>query len=420
VLQFGYALTPEPESADVVIVNTCCFIERAERECQEVIEQMLELKSIGKLRHVVVMGCMPQRYGASLWQRFPGLDAIVGCGASNSLLGVLQALKKQEQPAQKYALREDPVRCEVPRFRISPRHYAYVRVAEGCDNRCAYCIVPHIRGPQRSKPLEFIHREVKQLVDDGAREIILIAQDTARYGTDLYRRRMLSRLIEQLARVKGLGWLRLMYCHPASLASGVIRELARIPKVVKYLDLPVQHANNTLLRRYGRRVTRRRLERLIGTLREMVPGIVLRTSVIVGLPGETSEMFEELLRFLRWARFERLGAFEYSPQRGTPAFDWPDQVPAPVKKNRLKRLTEVQQQIAFGFHRSLVGSELETIIDERLDGEHFQLLGRTYGDAPEIDGTVLLKGPTNLPPGSIVTVRITGYRGYDLEGEVLR
>ncbi len=400
--QAGCVICERHEDAQILIVNTCGFIQDAKEESLDVIFQAAELKRPGGLETLIVTGCLAERYKDELARDLPEADLVVG-------------LRSEDAIVERCIAGSAPACDPAARLRITPPHFAYVRIADGCDNRCAYCVIPDIRGPYRSVPLEDVARETAQLAQDGAREICLIAQDTTRYGLDLYGRPRLHELLPRLAGVDGVEWLRLLYTHPAHYYPELLDALERTPKLVPYVDLPLQHVTDRMLAAMRRRVTETEARRLVETLRERVPGVFIRTTFIVGFPGETDDDFEALMRFVEETRFERLGAFMYSPEEGAPAAEFPDQIPDELKAERLDALMSLQQRIAFEHNRSLIGREMECIIDGP-DEERGGWIGRTFGDAPDVDGCVRVDDQT-LRPGDIVRLRIVAAEGYDLVAE---
>lgn len=415
----GFAICGEADGADVVVVNTCGFLKASEEESMGVIRSMLDLKRQGRIKGVVVAGCLPQRrVGSDL---FPDdVDAVMGLTDRARLTEVCREIVERNGSAVEHRRRDlarwgDPLNDpDMNRFRLTPRHYAYVRISEGCDRTCSFCIIPKIRGKFQSKKIPDIVAETRELAADGAKEIIVIAQDTTSYGLDLERRTMLPELIDAISAIDGVQWIRLMYCYPTHLTDRMIETVKTNPKVVKYIDLPVQHTVERLLRLMRRGITAQRQGDLIRAIRREVPGVVLRTSVIVGFPGETEEEFGQLLRDLEEFRFERLGAFRYSPEEGTPAATLDGQISADVIEERYDRIMRSQQKIAFAYNRGLVGQRMDVLIDQRSASDGWE--GRTAGDAPEIDGKVIVRGKNRLHEGAIAPVEITNVSGYDLLG----
>ncbi len=412
--QDGYTLVPDTEAADVVIVNTCGFIEPARQESLAVIREMLERKKQGQIGAVVVAGCLAERNKELLLEQVPGVDQIVGVfGRDEIRSAVDRALLQQTE--QRTLFRPAPIRTleDTARLRITPRHFAYLKISEGCDRLCTYCSIPHMRGKHVTKPIEEVLREARELAADGVRELIVVAQDSTYYGLDLYGKVRLAELLRLLAQVDGIEWIRLLYAYPEHFTDELLQTLGSTPKIVPYLDMPLQHINDRILRRMVRRVDRAATERLIAQLRQAVPGLVLRTTFIVGFPGETEAEFDELRQFLIEQKFERVGVFPYSFEPDTPSAKLDGHLPEEVKRQRMAQLMETQQAIAFAWNAQQVGKELEVIIDGR-DPEfagHYQ--GRSYADAPEIDSLIRVKGKS-LRPGDLVRAKVTAVDGYDL------
>jgi len=398
--------------ADWVLVNTCGFIEEAKSESIETVLEIAELKKENPHLKIAVAGCLSQRYADSLPAELPEADAVVGILTRANAARLLQRITGH---AGACPYGEDTDRR---RLRITPGHFAYLRVSEGCDNRCAYCAIPDIRGPLRSRPLENVLADAEELVSDGAVELNIIAQDTTSYGIDLYGAPRLGELLGELAHINPHGWLRLLYAHPAHISGDVIDALEKGYPIVPYLDLPLQHINDFVLARMGRGVTKGQVRDIISAVRRRVPGVHIRTTFIVGFPGEGEDEFAELMDFIRETRFERLGAFAYSREEGTRASEMTGQVDEDEKLRRLDILMETQREIAYDFNRSLVGKRLRGIIDGPSGRDDLPLAGRTYGDAPEVDGTVLASG--QAAAGELVEFEITGTEDYDLTAEVRR
>jgi ribosomal protein S12 methylthiotransferase len=420
--QAGYALTPEADGADVVVVNTCGFIEPARQESLGVIREMLDLKRQGRVGAVVVAGCLAERKGDELLRDVPGVDHIVGVFGREEIVQVVdRSRQRREADEQKSLFRPAPVRAleDTARLRITPRHYAYLKISEGCDRLCTFCAIPGMRGKHVTKPIEEVVKEARELAADGVRELILVAQDTTYYGLDLYGRVRLAELLRELEAVEGVEWVRLLYLYPAHITDELLDTLAGSKKVLPYLDMPLQHINDRMLRRMQRRVTRAQTEELLGKLRRAIPGLALRTTFIVGFPGETEAEFEELCAFVRQARFERAGVFTYSLEPGTPAERLPEHLGEEVKQERRNRLMEIQQEVAFAHASAQVGKEIEVIVDGPDPEVPGHVLARTAADAPDIDCLVRLKGK-NLQPGHLVRARITGADGYDLMARAIR
>jgi ribosomal protein S12 methylthiotransferase len=420
--QEGYALVPEADGADVVVVNTCGFIEPARQESLAVIREMLELKRQGRVGAVVVAGCLAERKKDELLQELPEVDQVVGVFGREEIEQVVGRARRAErdQQEQRSLFRPAPVQAQpdTARLRVTPRHYAYLKISEGCDRLCTFCAIPSMRGKHVTKPIEEVVREARELAGDGVRELILVAQDTTYYGLDLYGRARLADLLRELDRVEGIDWIRILYAYPIHFTDELIDTLAGAAKIVPYLDLPLQHINDRVLKRMQRRVSRRQTEELLDRLRRAIPALTLRTTFIVGFPGETEAEFEELVDFVRAARFERLGVFPYSFEPGTPATRLDGHWPEEVKQQRRARLMEVQQEVAFDWSRRQVGREIEVIIDGPDPEVPNHWLGRGHADAPDIDGLVRVKGK-GLAAGDLARVKVTAADGYDLAARAL-
>jgi ribosomal protein S12 methylthiotransferase len=426
--QEGYALTPEADGADVVVVNTCGFIEPARQESLAVIREMLDLKKQGRVGSVVVAGCLAERKKEELLQELPDVDQIVGVFGREEIGQVVtKSLKRSRQPRgadraeQRSLFRPAPVRAleDTARLRVTPRHYAYLKISEGCDRLCTFCAIPGMRGKHVTKPIEEVVREARELMEDGVRELILVAQDSTYYGLDLYGRPRFADLLRELDQLDGLDWIRILYAYPMYFTDELIETLAGAERILPYLDMPLQHINDRMLRLMARRVDRRQTEELLSKLRQAMPDLVMRTTFIVGFPGETDTEFDELLDFVREAAFERVGVFPYSYEPGTPATRLEGHLPEEVKQERRDRLMEAQQEVAFRWSQRQIGKELEVLIDGGDPEMPNQALGRSYADAPDIDGVVRIKGK-NLHAGDLVRVKITGADGYDLAGRALK
>jgi len=414
----GYVLVSEPAGADFVVVNTCGFIESSRQESKAVIREMLDLKRQHKTRGVIVAGCLPERLGGpQLQEELPGIDGIVGVFAREEITRVADRLFGASEE-QRIIFRPAPVKAldDSARLRITPRHFAYLKISEGCDRTCTFCAIPKMRGKHATKPIEMVIAEARELAADGVRELNIVAQDTTNYGMDLYGRVRLVELLRELEQVEGIDWIRLMYLYPINFSDELIDQIAGSSKIIPYLDMPLQHVSDGVLKRMQRRVNRKQTIELVNKLRERIPNVVLRTTFITGFPGETEAQFEELCDFVEETRFERMGVFTYSLEPGTPAVKLDGHLPEAVKEARRNRLMELQQSIAFEFGDSLVGYELDVLIDDRIDDETW--VGRSFADAPEIDGAVYVKG-TDLTPGTFLPVQIEGRQDYDLVGSVV-
>lgn len=412
----GYRMVDKPEGADFVLINTCAFIAAAREESEQVITEMARLKSRGQLGGIILAGCLPQRDGGKLLERFPQVDRALGVFARDRIAEVANSLPGGGG-GQRLAMCEagQPPASDALRLRVTPPHVAYLRIAEGCNRTCSFCTIPSIRGPYRSKPIEQLVAEAEQLAAEGTKELVIVAQDTSSYGIDLYGKPCLAKLLVRLDAVPGLAWIRLMYLYPTYITEKLIRAIAELPRVVPYLDLPLQHIDDEVLRRMRRAVTSAQVEKLIERLRQAIDRLVLRTTFIVGFPGETQQQFNTLLRFVQQQRFERLGVFCYSDEPGTPAAGLDRKLPRAMIHRRRQRLMAAQQQVAFAFSQSQVGKQLEVIIDAALSEADGAYLGRTWADAPEIDAVVYVTGQ-GLSAGQIVKVEVVAARGYDLIG----
>ncbi len=408
----GCIVAAEMDEADVVVVNTCGFLAAARDEAITVIQEALEHKQRGSVRRVVVAGCLPTRDGESLYSQAPGIDALVGVDHRDSLFRAVTSTERLTTIRSPQSAIHNP--DDSGRFRLTPRHTAFLRIAEGCSRRCSYCTVGAIRGPFRSKPPDKVLSEARELVADGTLELNLIAQDTTNYGADLHPEgdgaADLASLLRELDALDGVEWIRLMYTHPQGFTDELIDALGTCERVVPYVDIPLQHICDDILGRMRRRVARGDIEALLTRLRDRVGGIVLRTTFIVGFPGETDKQFEELLGFVKDFRFDALGVFEYSQEEGTPAAKMPAQVPEKVKGERAQRIMLAQQQIAFTANEALVSSPLKVLIDGT-DAKH-RCVGRYYGQAPEIDSICILTNPCEA--GTFVHATVTDFDGYDL------
>lgn len=425
LVQAGHELSASPDGADVVVINTCGFIEPARQESLGVIREMLELKRQGRVGSVVVAGCLAERQRDLLLHEVPEVDHIVGVFAREEIAQVVQQVEKarlrgRDADEQRSLFRPAPIRAldDTARLRITPRHYAYLKISEGCDRTCTFCAIPMMRGKHITKPIEEVIREARELAADGVRELILVAQDTTYYGLDLYGEVRLASLLRELDRVDGIEWIRVLYAYPMYFTDEVIRVLAEAERIIPYLDMPLQHASDRMLKRMQRRVTRAETEDLLGRLRRAIPDLCLRTTFITGFPGETEADVEELEAFIREQRFDRCGVFVYSREPGTPADRLPDHLPEEVKQARRDRIMRAQQEVAFARGMAQVGREVEAIVDSPDPEFAGHVLGRTHADAPEIDGVIRIKGK-NLRPGDLVQVKVTAADGYDLVGRAI-
>lgn len=412
----GFAFTDDEEEADVVVVNTCCFIQDAKEESIDTLLQMGELRRSGQIKALIAAGCLAQRYSEELRREIPEVDAIVGTTAIDSIVAAVEEVLAGKGQNHYRDLNAEPI--TVPRRVITTGgHFAYLKIAEGCDKRCTYCIIPKVRGSYRSIPMEKLVEEAKKLAEDGVKELILVAQETTLYGVDLYGQKKLPELLHELAEVSGIFWIRILYCYPEEITDELIESIASEPKVCHYLDIPIQHASNAVLKRMGRRTNEEELRHMIGKLRERIPDICLRTTLISGFPGETQEDFEELYRFVNEMEFDRLGVFTYSKEEDTPAADMPEQVEEGLKESRRDELMELQQAIAFEKAENMVGRVLTVMVEGKAVDEDIYV-ARTYRDAPNVDGYLFLNTSANLMTGDFVKVQVTDSNEYDLIGEI--
>jgi ribosomal protein S12 methylthiotransferase len=414
----GYTLVPEPAGADFVIVNTCGFIESARAESRSVIDEMIDLKRSGQTGGLIVAGCLPERVGGSLLKERPEIDHVVGVFGRDEIHRVADHLVGHARE-QRELFRPAPITAQTDRgrLRITPRHFAYLKISEGCDRTCTFCAIPKMRGKHVTKPIEEVVREAEELVGDGVRELVLVAQDTTYYGLDLYGEVRLTQLLEQLEQIDGLDWIRLMYLYPIHFNDELIDVIANSSRILPYLDLPLQHINSAVLKRMQRRVDRAATERLLESLRDRLDNLVLRTTFITGFPGETDEQFEELREFVDEGHFQRMGVFTYSFEPDTPAVRLEGHLPEETKESRRDALMATQQQHAFAFGDSVVGYELDVILDCESETPG-NWIGRSFADAPEIDGVVEVTGE-GLSAGQLVPVEILSRQGYDLAGAAL-
>ena len=414
----GFVPVDDAAMADIAIVNTCGFIESAKRESIEEILELATLKKEGKIKKLVVTGCLGERYQQEMHKELPEVDAVIGIGANGEIAELLTKMMEEDQYVESFPEKDKMPLCG-GRVLTTPSYFAYVKIAEGCDNRCSYCAIPLIRGGYRSRTMESIEEECRALVTDGAKELILIAQDTSRYGIDLYGEYSLAKLMERLCKIDGLHWLRVLYCYPDSITDELLEVMAREEKIVPYIDLPLQHASGKILKAMNRRGDRQILTALMKKIREKVPGVVLRTTLIAGFPGETEEDFTELAEFVKDVKFERMGCFAYSQEEGTAAAELPDQVEDETKERRAEILMDDQMNIMDAQGQELIGQTLEVLV-EGFDRYAECWFGRSYRDAPDIDGKVFFTTGGKRPRlGSFVKVEITDCMDADLTGELV-
>ena len=412
----GYTFTDDETEADVIIINTCCFINDAKEESVQTILEMAEYKKTGKCKALIVTGCMAQRYKQEILDEVSEVDQVLGTTAYEKIVEAVDEALAGSRGVEEKPLSYLP-QTDAKRMVTTGGHYAYLKIAEGCNKCCTYCIIPKLRGRYRSVPMERLIEQAKELAAQGVKELILVAQETTVYGVDLYGKKSLHLLLEQLCRISGLRWIRILYCYPEEIYEDLIQTMKREEKICHYLDLPIQHASDAVLRRMGRRTTRADLEQIVTHLREEIPDIVLRTTLIAGFPGETEEQHQEVLEFIDEMEFDRLGVFTYSQEEDTPAASMPDQIDEETKLNWQEELMELQQEIAFDRAEERTGSVVTAMIEGKVADED-AYVARTYGDAPNVDGLLFVQTTEELNSGDFVRVRITGAVEYDLIGEL--
>ena len=419
----NYEFTDDETEADVIVINTCCFINDAKQESIDTILEMAELRKNGDIKALVVTGCLAQRYKEEIQKEIPEVDAIIGTTAIDEIVGVLNELLMQEnadrssEKINHYRSLDDKPLTDTRRIVTTGGHYAYLKIADGCDKHCTYCIIPKVRGNYRSVPMESLIKEAETLAEGGVKELILVAQETTVYGTDLYGKKMLPQLLCKLCGIEGIRWIRILYCYPEEIDDELINVIADEPKICHYLDIPIQHGCDNILKKMGRRTDRQQIEDIIGKLRSRIPDICIRTTLITGFPGETDEEHEELMSFVEKMKFDRLGVFTYSQEEDTPAALMPDQVPEEVKEERLAQLMELQQEIAFDAALSMEGTYVDAMIEGKVADDDVYV-ARTYKDAPNVDGLLFVNTGRELMTGDFVKVRVTGAYEYDLIGEL--
>lgn len=414
----GFTFTDREDEAEIIVVNTCCFIHDAKEESVNTLLEMAEQKKTGKLKVLVAAGCLAQRYQAEIREEIPEVDVIIGTTAIDQIVEAVREVLAGEETGLKHI--EDIDRAPVfgkKRMVTTGGHYAYLKIAEGCDKRCTYCIIPKLRGNFRSVPMDALVNEAKELVEQGVKELILVAQETTVYGQDLYGKKSLPELLDRLNEIPGLYWIRILYCYPEEITDELVEAIKRNEKVCHYLDMPIQHGCDTILKRMGRRTTGADLRRIIANLRKEIPDICLRTTLITGFPGETEEYHEQLMEFVDELEFDRLGVFTYSVEEDTPAALFEDQVEEEVKEERKACLMELQQEIAYEKAEAMVGKRLMVMIEGKVADEN-AYVGRSYKDAPNVDGYVFVNTHRELMTGDFVPVKITGSYEYDLIGEI--
>ena len=416
--QEGFTFTDDETEAEVIVINTCCFINDAKEESINTILEMAELKKQGILKALVVTGCLAQRYKEEIQTEIPEVDCILGTTAIDKITEAVKKVLDGEEAGMEYIhnINKEPVYGK-KRIMTTGGHYAYLKIAEGCDKHCTYCIIPKIRGNFRSIPMEALLEEAKQLVEQGVKELILVAQETTLYGQDLYGRKALPELLDQLNAISGLYWIRILYCYPEEVTQELIDAIKRNEKVCHYLDIPIQHGSDAVLKRMGRRTNEQQLRDIVGKLREEIPDICLRTTLISGFPGETDEDHDTVMRFVDELEFDRLGVFTYSPEEDTPAAMMEEQIEEEIKEDRRAEIMELQQEIAYDKADSMIGQKLMVMIEGKVADEN-AYVGRSYKDAPNVDGYVFVNADRNLMTGDFVPVVITGSYEYDLIGEI--
>ncbi|MCI9489716.1 30S ribosomal protein S12 methylthiotransferase RimO [Lachnospiraceae bacterium 48-42] len=413
----GYQIVDDETEADVIVINTCCFIHDAKEESIQTILEMAEYKKTGNLKALIVTGCLAQRYYKEIGTELPEVDAVLGTTAYDKICDVIKKTLAGKGSVTLGDLDALPLQ-ETRRLVTTGGHYAYLKIAEGCDKHCTYCIIPKLRGRYRSVPVERLVKEAEELAGQGVKELILVAQETTLYGKDLYGEKSLHRLLKRLCQISGLKWIRILYCYPEEIYDELVRVMKEEKKICRYLDLPIQHASDAVLKGMGRRTSKKQLKEMIGRLREEIPDITLRTTLITGFPGETKEQHKELLEFVDEMEFDRLGVFTYSPEEDTPAAEMPGQIPEEVKEERQAELMELQQEIAFARAETMEGQEILVMIEGKVADENVYV-GRTQKDAPNVDGLIFINTDREMMSGDFARVKVTGALEYDLIGELV-
>jgi len=413
----GYRVAQEESEADAIVVNTCCFIHDAKEESIQNILEMAEYKKNGSAKALIVTGCMAERYRQEILDEIPEVDEVLGTTAYDRILDAVDAALAGQHEVMTADLDALPL-PETKRLVTTGGHFAYLKIAEGCDKHCTYCIIPKIRGNFRSVPMERLLKEAQDLAEQGVKELILVAQETTLYGKDLYGEKSLPKLLRELCKISGIRWIRILYCYPEEITDELIQVMKEEPKICHYLDLPIQHANDTILKRMGRRTSKQELIDIVQKLRKEIPDICLRTTLITGFPGETQEQHEEVMEFIDTLEFDRLGAFTYSPEEDTPAATFEDQIDEEVKEDRQADIMELQQEIAFDKAEDMIGREVLVMIEGKVADEN-AYVGRTYRDAPNVDGLIFINTDVELISGDFAKVKVTGALDYDLIGELM-
>lgn len=413
----GYEMTNDEQEADIIVINTCCFIHDAKEESIQNILDMAEYKKNGSAKALIVTGCMAERYRQEILDEIPEVDEVLGTTAYDRILDAVDAALAGQHEVMTADLDALPL-PETKRLVTTGGHFAYLKIAEGCDKHCTYCIIPKIRGNFRSVPMERLLKEAQDLAEQGVKELILVAQETTLYGKDLYGEKSLPKLLRELCKISGIRWIRILYCYPEEITDELIQVMKEEPKICHYLDLPIQHANDTILKRMGRRTSKQELIDIVQKLRKEIPDICLRTTLITGFPGETQEQHEEVMEFIDTLEFDRLGAFTYSPEEDTPAATFEDQIDEAVKEDRQVDIMELQQEIAFDKAEDMIGREVLVMIEGKVADEN-AYVGRTYRDAPNVDGLIFINTDVELISGDFAKVKVTGALDYDLIGELM-
>ncbi len=413
----GYEMTNDEQEADIIVINTCCFIHDAKEESIQNILEMAEYKKNGSAKALIVTGCMAERYRQEILDEIPEVDEVLGTTAYDRILDAVDAALTGQHEVMTADLDALPL-PETKRLVTTGGHFAYLKIAEGCDKHCTYCIIPKIRGNFRSVPMERLLKEAQDLAEQGVKELILVAQETTLYGKDLYGEKSLPKLLRELCKISGIRWIRILYCYPEEITDELIQVMKEEPKICHYLDLPIQHANDTILKRMGRRTSKQELIDIVQKLRKEIPDICLRTTLITGFPGETQEQHEEVMEFIDTLEFDRLGAFTYSPEEDTPAATFEDQIDEEVKEDRQADIMELQQEIAFDKAEDMIGREVLVMIEGKVADEN-AYVGRTYRDAPNVDGLIFINTDVELISGDFAKVKVTGALDYDLIGELM-
>lgn len=414
----GIELTDDEAQADIIIINSCCFIGDAKEESINTILEMAEYRKAGSCKALLVTGCLAQRYQNEIRSEIPEVDAILGTNSYDSILEAVQDILEKNSFYVSMKSFEGLPKVTAKRLLTTGGHFAYLKIAEGCNKNCTYCVIPSVRGRYRSVPMEELVGQAQELAEGGVKELILVAQETTLYGIDLYGEKSLHRLLDALNAIKGIFWIRIMYCYPEEIYEELIDAMVRDTKVCHYLDMPIQHCNDAILKRMGRYTNKEELIQRMEHLRKRIPDITLRTTLICGFPGETEKMHEELMQFVHDMEFDRLGAFSYSQEEGTPAAEFPDQVPEEQKQDWQADVMELQEEVIFDKNEAMIGVEIYAFIEGKVADENVYV-GRTYRDAPNVDGYVFINTDHELMTGDICRVRITGAYEYDLIGELI-